>query len=449
MENYPVIHSDQAPSTDPDASKGKKTRALAGKALAGFLAVMVLLTWANTMLQEMTIATVTPTSIQRGALEKQITAAGTLSAAVSVPLIVDDSARVLDVYVTTGSLVQAGDPLFRLDYTDVVKSKQDAVDTAQETLASKQRALDWAASDIPQTTLTRLIERQQVVAAYKTTWDQAVDAYEKAAAGGAESTEALAAKRALELALYQYESEKRRLDSDTSIRDYLTKSDDLEKAKKSLQDAEQEVADCLALLDDPQGDALARTFIAPVAGSVTSSAVSVGSMASTSSAAMMLSDQTGGLELRVQVDEDSAAEMAIGDEASITVSDQVYQSQILSLAAMTDKEGMYEASFLLPGDVGSVGVKATMRLRKRTQNYDVIVPLTALRSDDDGDFVYVVEQQDSSLGAKMAARRVDVYVLDQDSSRAALQGGLSQRDTVVARGDRNIQDGDRVRLSEE
>ncbi len=449
MENYPVTRSDHAPNTDLVTSKGKKTRALAGKALAGFLAVMALLTWANTMLQEMTIATITPASVQRGALEKLITATGTLSAAVSVPLIVDDSARVLDVYVTTGTLVQAGEPLFRLDYADVVKAKRDAVESAQETLDSKQRTLDWAASDLPQATLSRLAERQQTVAALMAAYERTVDAYERAVANGEQSAEALTAKRAMDTARYQYESEKRRLDSDTTIRDYMTKSDDLEKARKSLRDAEQEVADCLALLDDPQGDPLARTFVAPVAGSVTSGAVSVGAMAPTNSPAMMLSDQTGGLELRVQVDEDSAAEMAVGDEASITVSDQVYQSQVLSLAAMTDREGMYEASFLLPGDAGSVGVKATMRLRKRTQNYDVIIPLSALRSDDDGDFVFVVEQQDSSLGAKMAAHRVDVFVLDQDSSRAALQGGLSQRDTVVARGDRNVQDGDRVRLAEE
>ncbi len=455
MDNYPatrsdhIPHADPAHGTDPEAVKGNKTRALAGKALLGFIALMVALTWANTMLQEMTIATVTSAAVQRGALEKQITASGTLSAAVSVPVIAEESARVLAVYATAGKLVAAGDPLFRLDYTDVVKTKADAVESARTDVASKQRTLDWAAADLPQTTLTRLAERQASIAQYQAALTKAQAAYDEASAAGENSAAAYTAGRTLESAQYAYDTEKRRLDSDTTVRDYITKAEDLEKSKTTLADAEQAYADCLALLDDPDAQTPTLTLTAPVDGSVTSSGVSVGAMVSTSAAAMMLSDQSGGLELRVQVDEDSAAEMAVGDSATITVADQQFECQVQSLAAMTDKAGMYEAAFLLPGDAGSVGVSATMRLRKRTSNYDVIIPLSALRSDSDGDFVFVVEQSESSLGARMAVRRVDVYVLDEDSSRAALQGGISQRDTVVARGDRDISDGDRVRLAEE
>lgn len=439
-------------NTDPDERKGTKTRSMAGKALAVFFIIMVALTWANTMLQEMTIATVSTTTTQRGALEKQITASGTLSAALSVPIIETESARVASIYAQAGIHVTVGAPLYRLDYTDVVKAKQDALQTAQEDLGKKQRSLDWAAADLSSSVVARLDERLQTVAALKEAYLAAQEAYLDAFAMYAddpENAELTSAKQALSQAQYQYETEKRRLDSDSSVRDYLNKKDEFANAETALAEAERELLEVIAAIEDPQEDGLYyRTVFAPVDGYVISSTLSVGAMVSTNSPVMMLSDQSQGLELYVTVDEDSASEMAIGDSASITVGNEVYQCNILSIALSTDRDSMFDIGFLLPGDAGSVGISATMRLRKRTQNYDVIIPLSALREDSDGNFVYVVEQQQSSLGVRMSVRRVDVYVLEQDSTRAALQGGVSQRDTIVLRGDRDISDGDRVRLEE-
>jgi hypothetical protein len=122
---------------------------------------------------------------------------------------------------------------------------------------------------------------------------------------------------------------------------------------------------------------------------------------------------------------------------------------ITSIAASTEVQGMFDVSFSIPDNFGVVGQQASIKFRKRTQQYDVLIPLSALRQDNDGDFIYVVNQQEGSLGTQISVKRVDVYVLDQDNTRAALQAGITQRDLIVARSDRDIQDGDRVRLEEE
>jgi hypothetical protein len=174
-----------------------------------------------------------------------------------------------------------------------------------------------------------------------------------------------------------------------------------------------------------------------------------GSVVSTGAPVMTVNDRSRGLSLTVKVDEDDVGDMTVGDSADITVGDDVQSCPITSIAASSEGQGMFDVTFSIPDNFGVVGQLASMKFRKRTQQYDVLIPVGALRQDNDGDFVYVVDQREGSLGTQMSVKRVDVFVLDQDNTRVALQGGVSQRDLIVARSDRDIEDGDRVRLEEE
>ena len=405
---------DGVDATDAEGARGARLRSMAGKALVVFLALMAALTWSGKMLEEMTIAVVSAAAPQRGSLDKQISASGKLAAAVTLPILVEDSARVMDVSVTAGALVKAGDPLFTMDYTKLMESAKDSVDQAQ-------RTVDWAIADMTALTYNRLIGQIDALSALEQTLTDAQ------ADGDAETVRKAQAA---------YDMEKQRLYQDQAARNFASQLETLAKAQDELSR--------LNGLTDANG---MRTVLAPADGSVTAVSVSVGAMTQSSGAAMMLADQSGGLSLTVQVSEDSAGELAAGDTARVTVGAADYNIPIRSITLSPNSADIYDVSFLLPGDAGTVGQSASMRVQKRTANYDVIIPLNALHSDSDGDFVYVIEQSQSSLGARVTVRRADVFVIDQDSGRAALQTGtISQRDTIAARSDRSIADGDRVRV---
>lgn len=441
---------------DPNEEKGNKTRRMAGRALLVFFALMIALTWASRMLEEMTIATVTVANIQRGALEKQIRVSGTLTASQTVPVVPDDSARVLNVYVKTGADIKAGDSLFRLSYTDAAKASYDALQTARQSRDKMQQTLDWAGADLGVATVNRILQRIESVASLETAYRA-----EEASVSAVENPSQTQTSRLAQLR-NTYETEKRLLDSDKTARDYIGKLDDAANAADKYADACDDFLSMMRTIDGmPElatvdaalseytpGKEYTRTYTAEVTGTVLELSLAAGSMASTSSPALTLSDLSGGLSLSVTVTEDEAEEMAVGDMAQITIGSQRYDSPIESIVAAADGQSASEVSFSLPQDAGAPGSHAEMLFTKRTQNYDIIIPLSALRHDSDGDFVYSVEQVQGALGAKMSVRRVDVHVLDQDSGRAALQSGVSQRDVIVERSDRNLQDGDRVRLSE-
>ncbi|GHU68317.1 hypothetical protein FACS1894184_10000 [Clostridia bacterium] len=375
---------------------------------------MALLTWSGRILEEMTIAEVTSAAPQRGSLDKQITATGKLTAGVTIPIILDDSARVTEVYVTAGSLVNAGDTLFMMDYNKLLDSARDSVASAQQTV-------DWALADMTSIAASQAQSR----------WNN-LQLMKKAVADAGASGDTAA----IQAAQNAYDLERGRSNADKTQREFIQKAE-------ALMAARDELARLEALTDANS----MRTVTSPADGSITSISVSVGQATSASGVSAMVCDQSAELGLTVQVSEDSAAELAIGDTARITVSGTDYNAAISSIALAADSSDRYDVGFLLPGDVGTVGQSASVRITKRTQSYDVIIPLNALYSDSDGDYVFVIEQSTSSLGARVTVRRVDVYITDQDSGRAALQtGAVSQRDLLVTRSDRSIADGDRVRV---
>ena len=98
------------------------------------------------------------------------------------------------------------------------------------------------------------------------------------------------------------------------------------------------------------------------------------------------------------------------------------------------------------GDV-TIGTSLTFTIGQRSQNYDSIVPLSALRKDSEGDFVLVVDSKSTPLGNRYTARKVSVEILAQDDSSAAVQG-LSYYEFIITTSSKPIESGAQVRLIE-
>lgn len=92
------------------------------------------------------------------------------------------------------------------------------------------------------------------------------------------------------------------------------------------------------------------------------------------------------------------------------------------------------------------GTQASISIGQRSQNYDTIVPNSALRSDSNGSFVLVVVAKSSPLGNRFVATRVDVTEIAKDDVNTAVSGGLSAYDMVLTTATKPVEDGMLVRL---
>ena len=93
-----------------------------------------------------------------------------------------------------------------------------------------------------------------------------------------------------------------------------------------------------------------------------------------------------------------------------------------------------------------VGRQLTFNLGERGQNYDTVVPKSAIREDSNGKFILTVVSKSTPLGNRYNAVRVDVTVLEEDDTNCAINLGLYGSEFIITTSTKPIKDGDQVRL---
>jgi multidrug efflux pump subunit AcrA (membrane-fusion protein) len=427
------LNRNAKPETAPMGPKepGQNLRKVAGKALLIFLALMALLTLANRALNELAIAEVSAARPQRGALEMRVDASGQLSAAEVVPIYAEASLHVAQVHVRAGQQVAKGDPLFTFEgdsLAEFLRDKEKAEEAAAQSLTDARQAFAYAKADMRTTALDAYGDAEARI-------QRTQAAYDAAVAEGAP-------QRTQELRRNEWEAAIRARDRMTGVRSYFEK-------ERALSKAEGEHASAADDLENARRIAQNATIRASWDAQVISVDIEPGITASTETAAMILAGLTGEWELIALVSEEEAKDLEAGDMADVILGGSRYQCPILSLAASAGEVGKAEMAFRLPGSAGRSGMSAKVEIRKRTQNHDLLIPLSALRRDNGGYYVYVITSREGALGAETTVSRANVALLEQDATRVAVQGGVSLQDQIVTRGDRELHAGDRVRVRED
>jgi hypothetical protein len=64
-------------------------------------------------------------------------------------------------------------------------------------------------------------------------------------------------------------------------------------------------------------------------------------------------------------------------------------------------------------------------------------------------YVLAVTESNTSLGNELTAYRINVMVLEKDYRTAAVEAPISPEDNIIISSNKNIEEGDRVRIYEE
>lgn len=157
-----------------------------------------------------------------------------------------------------------------------------------------------------------------------------------------------------------------------------------------------------------------------------------------------------GYSLSFSVTNGQARRLHTGDSAS--VANYYWGSEITATLTniKTDPKNPQNNKLLtfdLSGDVNA-GSELTISVGQKSQNYDNVVPNSAIRSDTNGSYVLVVEAKNSPLGNRYIAQRVDVEVIESDDMNSAVIGDLGYGDFVITTSNKPVQKGDQVRMAD-
>lgn len=219
---------------------------------------------------------------------------------------------------------------------------------------------------------------------------------------------------------------------------------DLSKASKDIKDKKEEIA---KLEEKSMGAAVT----APVAGTVSSLAYVAGETTKPEEAAAVILPEGKGFSLSFSITNEQAKKVQVGDVAELQNSWYYDDAQVILTAIKPDTEDPGKKKLLVFSVTGASiqnGQALSVSVGQRSAEYDLVVPNSAIREDNNGKFVLIVESKSSPLGNRYIATRVDVQVQASDDNNTAITAPLTGYEYVITTSNKPVEAGKQVRLNE-
>ena len=202
---------------------------------------------------------------------------------------------------------------------------------------------------------------------------------------------------------------------------------------------------------DAEGNVTGGQIVSEVNGVVKEINVTAGNNTDPATAVMTIEVPDRGYTVSMNVTNEQAQKVTIGDTAEISTGywgSSGLSGKLVGIRNNTEagQSGGKQLVFDVTGSEITSGTQVSVSIGQRSQNYDTIVPNSALRSDSNGSFVLVIVAKSSPLGNRFVATRVDVTELAKDDVNTAVSGGLSAYDMVLTTATKPVEDGMLVRL---
>lgn len=192
------------------------------------------------------------------------------------------------------------------------------------------------------------------------------------------------------------------------------------------------------------------TITAPVAGTVSAVNLVAGESTKPEEVLAVIQPTGKGFSLSFSATTEQAKKLSIGDMAELQNA-WYYEDVKATLSSIKPdpKEPAQKKllTFKVEGDV-QAGQSLSLSVGQKSANYELVVPNSAIREDNNGKFILTVESKSSPLGNRYIATRVDVEVLAADDTHTAVSAGLYGYEYVITTATKPVEAGKQVRLTD-
>lgn len=172
---------------------------------------------------------------------------------------------------------------------------------------------------------------------------------------------------------------------------------------------------------------------------------------STDSAAMFLADGSDGWNFTAPLNEEQMQQIKVGDTVALKFQNGTVQEEDCPVLAVSKTaEGTYETVVKVTENGLSLGEIGTLEITAQTVQYPCSVPLSALYTENNKDYILLIREQNTILGTELRVVKREVTVRDKNESAAALDdSALGTEDQFVVYSNKAVVPGDKVRLLEQ
>ncbi len=235
-------------------------------------------------------------------------------------------------------------------------------------------------------------------------------------------------------------------------KDYQELLSDLS-TKYGLEDKLDVIKKKQEAVDELKANSIGGTITAPISGTIVSMNYIAGQTIDLASSDEVATIQKAGdlYSLSMPVTINQSQLISIGDEAE--VANSWYYSDIHARVTQIRPDPSNPTKskliiFELEGNDLTNGQNLTLTVGNRTSNYDMVVPNSAIREDNNGKFILKIKSKNTPLGTRYIAERVDVKVLAEDDRNTAISANMDSWEFIITTTSKPIENGQQVRLKE-
>lgn len=475
----------------PSFSDGGQKRAFLN--ILRFLALVLVFTIIARGTSGATMPKITTASATRAEITQTISANATVQSTYTQPITLPGGVPIAQTLVVPGQKVEAGTPLFLLDAEKLQNQQQRQQLKLEEMqlnlkklqrgepydssgLIGEQNSYDWARQDRDMAAADneKLVRDAQSAVDAAAEIQNARTALEELPADADAETRAAAQQRLDDANAALPGLESARNSAKEAEEDALLAADRdiernrlaLESAKTADQKARAEAADAAAQnkldaktleLDIADQEVLLATYTAAAADGHVYAGVS-GTVLQAAQpgevkegeAAALISDDSGGFRAEGTLAKAEAAKLAGGAVATVLLPNSWDRQGTLGATVLSvgeaDAEGQCRVMFKLPAGDWKQGQSVQVDVTQSREEYNAVVPLTAVHQSQNDYYLYVVESRSGILGVENVVRQVKVDLLARDNDRAAVSGAFNPEQKIVSQTSKPLADGDKVRL---
>ena len=200
-----------------------------------------------------------------------------------------------------------------------------------------------------------------------------------------------------------------------------------------------------------QANAMGATIEAPISGIISSIGITAGQDMTAGSTIATMQPEGKGFTMSFSVTNDQAKRLSPGVQAEL-VNSWRYDDVVVTLSKIkpdtSDPAQKKLLEFTVTGSVVD-GQTLNVSVGDKSANYDMIVPNSAIREDNNGKFILIVETKSSPLGNRYKASRVDVEVLASDDTKSAISGAVYGYEFVITTSNKPVEAGQLIRLADQ
>ena len=219
--------------------------------------------------------------------------------------------------------------------------------------------------------------------------------------------------------------------------------------KLTREDQKKQLEELAAKIETYKNAPENTQVTAPIAVKITAINFTAGESVTSGNTVASIEIADKGYIVEISMAADQARKIQVGTPCSV-VNSWWYSNIEASVTGMRSDPSSQGKNRIITitvsGDV-SEGQTLNFSIGDKSQSYDSVLPNSAIREDNDGKFVLVVESKKTPLNMRYTAKRVDIEVLASDDTQSAVSG-LYGSEFVITNSTVPIADKQQVRLAE-